>query len=96
MPLDPITQQKFLLIRIALARLNIHQRARPLIRVLMATIYPRGHSLERQRSRSIPKYTPKCKRLMLHAHSSLYLPPHNYTPCIKNSLFCLKKKNYES
>ena len=42
--------------------------------------------------RSIPKFTPKCKRVMLHAHSSLYLPPHNYTPCIKTPFF-VKKKN---
>ena len=42
--------------------------------------------------RSIPKFTPKCKRVMLHAHSSLYLPPHNYTPCIKTPFFVKKKK----
>ena len=50
------------------------------------------HSMERQRSRSIPKFTPKCKRFMLHAHSSLYLPPHNYTPCIKTHFLVKKKK----
>ena len=89
---NPFSQQKFLSIQMALANLtNAIFDLRCSWQPAFARI-DHTHSMESQHSRSIPKFTPKCKRLMLHTHSSLYLAPHNYTPCIKTPFFV--KKNF--
>ena len=78
---NPFSQRKFLLIRITLAHLNAIFDLPYSWQPAFARI-DHTHSMERQHSHLIPKFTPKCKHLMIHAHSNPYLPPQNYRPCI--------------
>ena len=74
----PFSQQKIFSIRIALANFEYSS---------MRTLISGAHGNQHLPELTTPTQwkdsaLARSQNSRLHAHSSLYLPPHNYTPCI--------------